>query len=177
MKTIQRNSRFWTAAGAAFSLLWFVNASASTVEPVAVPDGADTHATHQHHAGASPGLTLDDGRKWVTDEPLRHAMTNIRNAIDASLRDIHEERLSVAGYAALSSKINDEVGYMVRNCKLAPKADAQLHLIIASLLEGAEAMEGKVKNRQRQDGAIMTIDALESYAAYFDDPGWKPISH
>ena len=51
MKTIQRNSRFWTAAGAAFSLLWFVNASASTVEPVAVPDGADTHATHQHHAG------------------------------------------------------------------------------------------------------------------------------
>lgn len=177
MKTMQRNSRFWTAAGAAFFLLWFVNASASTVEPVAAPNDTDKHVTHQHHAGASSGLTLDEGRKWATDEPLRHAMTNIRNAIDASLGDIHEDKLSVTGYAALSSRINDEVAYMVRNCKLAPKADAQLHLIIASLLEGAETMEGKVKNRQRQDGAITTIDALESYAAYFDDPGWKPISH
>ena len=174
---MQRNFQFWIIASIVFGLLGLVTTSASALEPVVTTDGASKHAAHQHHAGASPGLTLDDGRKWATDEPLRHAMANIRNALDVSLNDIHEDKLSVVGYVALSSKITDEVGYMVRNCKLAPKADAQLHLIIASLLEGAEAMEGKVKNRQRQDGAIMTIDALESYAAYFDDPGWKPISH
>jgi hypothetical protein len=66
---------------------------------------------------------------------------------------------------------------MVNNCKLEPKADAQLHLIIAEILEGVEAMEGKVKNLKRQDGAVKVIGALENYGTYFDDPSWNPIKH
>jgi hypothetical protein len=133
---------------------------------------------HSHdHAAAPARLSLDAGRKWATDEPLRKAMTKVRNAMDQSLQPIHQGKFSAARYAALAKTINGEVSYMVSNCKLEPKADAQLHLIVAELLAGAEAMEGKSKNIKRQDGALKILGALENYGGYFDDPTWKPIAH
>ncbi|MBA3902627.1 MAG: hypothetical protein C0522_02975 [Rhodocyclaceae bacterium] len=133
---------------------------------------------YEHDHGAAPAkLTLNDGKKWLTDEPLRQAMKNIRNAMDASLHDIHEGKLSSAKYSALAKKVNDEVGYMVSNCKLEPKADAQLHLVIADLLEGVEAMEGKAGKVRRQSGAAKVLGALEKYGSHFDHQGWQPVKH
>ena len=144
----------------------------------AAPVFAAEPVGHGHdHAGAPAKLSLDAGKKWASDEPLRKAMTNIRNAMDESLHAIHEGKLPAAKYGALAAKVNGEVGYMVSNCKLEPKADAQLHLIIAEILEGAEAMEGKLKKVKRQNGAVKVLGALEKYATYFDDPSWKPIKH
>ncbi len=133
---------------------------------------------HGHdHPGVPVKLSLDDGKKWASDEPLRKAMTNIRNTMEESLHATHEGKLSVTKYGALAKKVNGEVDYMVSNCKLEPNADAQLHLIIAEILEGVEAMEGKVKTLKRQDGAVKVIGALENYGTYFDDPTWKAIKH
>lgn len=131
---------------------------------------------HAHHGGAAK-LALDNGKKWAIDEPLRKAMGNIRDAIAASLDSIHNGKFSDAEYAGLAKKINGEVEYMVGNCKLNPKADAQLHLLIADILAGIEAMEGKRKKIERPDGAVKVIGALEKYPAYFDDSGWKPLKH
>ncbi len=144
------------------------------------PTFAGSPAEHDHghdHAGAPGVLTLDAGRKWATDEPLRKAMANIRGAMNASLHAIHEGKLPAAKYGVLAKKVHGEVGNMVSSCKLEPKADAQLHLIIAELLEGAETMAAKAKQAKRQDGAIKVLGALEHYGTYFDDPAWKPIKH
>jgi hypothetical protein len=108
---------------------------------------------------------------------LRKAMSNVRSAMTKSLHAIDEGKFSPAKYDALARKINDEVAYMVSNCKLEPKADAQLHLIIADLLEGAEVMQGKVKAAKRHDGAVKVVGALQNYGSYFDDPTWQPIKH
>jgi len=144
----------------------------------AAPALAAGPAAHGHdHAAAPAKPSLDAGRKWASDEPLRKAMANIRNAMGEALPAIHEGRQPASRYAELAKMINGEVGYMVSNCKLEPKADAQLHLIIAQILEGAEAMDGKLKKVKRENGAVKVIGALENYAAYFDDPGWKPIKH
>lgn len=144
----------------------------------AVPVFAAEAVDHGHdHAGAPTKLSLDAGKKWASDAPLRKAMANVRNAMDQSLDAIHGGKLSAAGYGALAGKINGEVAYMVSNCKLEPKADAQLHTIIGTMLEGVEVMEGKVKKVKRQDGAVKVIGALENYGTYFDDPSWKPIKH
>jgi hypothetical protein len=77
----------------------------------------------------------------------------------------------------LASKVEAEVANIVSNCKLEPKADAQLHLIVADLLAGSEQMAGKVKKAKREDGAVKVIGALEKYATYFDDPQFRPIAH
>ena len=65
----------------------------------------------------------------------------------------------------------------VSTCKLEPKADAQLHLVIADILQGVEAMEGKAKKMKRQAGALKVAGALEKYNSYFDHPGWQPLKH
>ncbi len=147
---------------------------------IAATSTAATGLSHEHGA-ATATLQLDAGKKWETDGALRQAMGNIRQSMAASLHEIHKNKLSKKGYAALAHKIESEVGEIVANCKLAPKADAQLHLIVAELLEGAEQMAGKAqsvkKKNGRQNGAVQVIGALEKYATYFDDVGFKPIAH
>jgi len=143
---------------------------------VASPALAGDAHRHDAHA-AAPVLVLDEGRKWPTDQALRDAMTVIRNAIDASLHDIHRNRLSNARYGALAATVDARVAYIVANCKLAPAADAQLHLVIADLLDGAAAMAGKRKDAGRRQGAAKVVSALQNYGNYFDHPGWQPIDH
>lgn len=143
---------------------------------VAATNTIATNPAHEHPASAVT-LQLDAGKKWQTDVALRQAMSNIRRAMDAALNDIHANRLSAKGYGVLAKKIEHEVGNVVANCKLETKADAQLHLIIAELLDGAAQMAGKASQVKRQDGAVWVIGAMEKYGAYFDDAGFKPISH
>lgn len=134
--------------------------------------------THTHGPGTGVhGLTLNAGQKWATDEHLRKAMGRIRGGMNPSIQDIHRGRLAAPKYAALAKLANDEVGYIVANCKLEPKADAQLHMLIAEILEGADAMAGKSKQVTRQQGAAKVIGALENYGTYFNDPNWKPLAH
>lgn len=139
--------------------------------------GAAEHDHKHGHADASATLTLNDGRKWPTDEPLRKGMKNIRDLMQASLHDIHEGKLTDAGYNELAKKVNGEVNTIVAGCKLEPKADAQLHTVIGEVLAGAEMMEGKSKKAKRQDGAISVINALDKYGTYFEHPGWKQVEH
>lgn len=129
---------------------------------------------HQHAAGAVK-LTLDNGKKWATDEPLRQGMDHIRTAMQASLHQIHNDKLSPAKYNDLANKVSTEVGGIVAQCKLEPKADAQLHLVVADLLEGVETMQGKTKTVKRQAGAVKVLAALGNYGNHFDHPNWQPI--
>lgn len=141
---------------------------------------AADHSAHKpahDHAAAPTGMLLNEGKKWETDEALRKGMENIRSAMDASLHPIHEGKLSNAGYAALAKKLNDELAGIVTHCKLEAKADAQLHLVVADLAEGIEAMEGKSKKMKRQSGAVKVIGALEKYGSHFDHPDWQAIKH
>lgn len=140
------------------------------------PSLAVSNAAHDH-GGAATTLEMNAGKKWETDAALRKAMSEIRQTVAGSLHAIHENRLPVAGYGKLASKVEGAVGEIVANCKLEPKADAQLHLIVADLLAGAEQMAGKGKTAQRRNGAVKVIGALEKYGAYFDDPGFRPITH
>lgn len=133
---------------------------------------------HRHEPGARPStLKLKDGKKWVTDAPLRKGMENIRAAMTAALPAIHANKLSSAKYTELATKVSSEVAGIVASCKLDPQADAQLHLIIADMLSWVEAMQGKTKTAARQTSAVKILGALEKYDAYFDHPGWKPLTH
>jgi hypothetical protein len=135
------------------------------------PACAADHA-HEHDAHGATALKLDNGQKWKTDAPLRQGMSNIRAAVQQHLHAIHENRLKAANYQALAKRTNTQIAFMVTNCKLAPDADAQLHLIITELGAAAEAMAGKDKAQSRQKGALQLVHALETYGEFFDHPGW-----
>lgn len=139
----------------------------------AAENGMHTH----EHGKNSAKPTLNNGKKWETDAALRRGMQNIRTTMQASLPEIHEGKLSNTQYDEIARKISDEVGYVVANCKLEPQADAQLHLVIADIMDGVDVMRGKVAQAKRQAGAVQVLDALDKYATYFHHPGWTPIRH
>lgn len=136
---------------------------------------AGAKAEHDHHAAAPARLSLDHGKKWGTDEALRTGMERIRNAVEPQLAAAHAGKLSPADYAALAGKVENEVAGIVGNCKLEPKADAMLHLVIADLGAGTDAMAGKAKKAKPEQGLVKVASAVNNYGRYFDHPGFKPI--
>ena len=127
------------------------------------------------HAAASAALELNQGVKWQTDQPLRKGMSNMRAALAKDLKAVHANKASDAQYEALAAKLTGEVAYVVQNCKLEPKADAELHKVIGELLAAAEAMQGKEAGVARRDGAVRAVRALNAYGKHFDHPGWRNL--
>lgn len=134
-------------------------------------------AGHDHHEhGAAPQkIELNAGKKWSTDEPLRKGMGTIRDQVAAALPQAHAGNLSPAQYEQLGQDINTQIGYIVQNCKLDPKADAQLHVIIAELTQGVDALEGRQPDKDRALGVVKAAQAVNTYGKYFDHAGWKPV--
>jgi hypothetical protein len=145
----------------------------------ATPGIALAQHEHQQHAmhgsgGAVTQLQLKDGQKWQTDASLRSGMASIRAAFDADHPSIHTGKQTDAQYAALAAHIDQQVKSIVANCRLPAEADANLHLVIADLLQGVSLMRGEDPQRSRHDGAALVHGALNAYGQYFDDPAWKP---
>lgn len=146
-------------------LVAFALAAASNIQAA--------EAQHHHHGAGEPAkLQLNAGKKWATDEHLRLAMNDINQAMSNALPAIHKNQFSNQDYQDLAATVSAKVGYAVAHCKLEPKADAMLHLVIADLMAGAEIMEGK-SVQARHDGAVRVLEALKSYGKYFQHPGWK----
>ncbi|MCC6219603.1 MAG: hypothetical protein IT505_08890 [Aquabacterium sp.] len=133
---------------------------------------------HDHGHGASTAaLQLNAGQKWATDAPLRAGVGEISRAMAASLPAIHANKMSAKAYSRLAKQVQGAVAQIVAQCKLPPAADAQLHIVIADLLVGADQMAGKVKEASRVDGAVKVIGALNAYGQHFDDPDFHAIEH
>lgn len=139
------------------------------------PAFAANDAQEHGHGAQEAKLVLDHGKKWQTDEPLRQGMASIRGAVAKDVKAIHANKLTPRQYEALAAKVNAEVAGIVQNCKLSPEADAQLHIVVAELMAGAEAMQGKEKGVTRRAGAERVAKALNAYGEHFDHAGWKRI--
>jgi hypothetical protein len=128
--------------------------------------------THAHDAAAPARLALDHGRKWPTDAALRAGMENIRKRVVPQLA---RGEANDAEQAKLAAQIERELGTIVAQCKLAPEADAMLHLVIADIGTGVDAMRGKDPAHTPAEGLRHVAHALDQYARHFDHPGFKPI--
>ena len=149
--------------------------AASFAFAVAGPASAAADVHSQESAGLR-ALKLNAGKKWETDAPLRKGMSEIRDAFARDKDAIHAGKMSAQRYAALAKTIDTQVAYMVANCKLPPEADAQLHLIIAELMQASSAMQGKDKKVPARAGAEKAAAAIAAYGRHFDHPGWKPLA-
>lgn len=132
------------------------------------PAAHDQHADHAQHAEHA-AMQLDDGKRWATDAALREGMQQIRGAYEAT-------QAAGAGHAeaaALAPAINEAIAHMVQNCKLQPKADATLHVLLGELGAAAATL---ANNPHAEDALADVKQALERYPQYFDHPGW-PAAH
>ncbi len=131
--------------------------------------------THSHDATAPAKMSLNQGHKWATDDALRSGMAKIRQLVEPILASAQAGKLSSAQYAALAAQVEAEVGGIVANCKLEPKADAVLHIVIGEIGAGTDAMAGKTPQLRPAQGLVHVAKAVNDYAGHFDHPGFKPI--
>ncbi|MBF0439073.1 MAG: hypothetical protein HQL93_08120 [Magnetococcales bacterium] len=131
---------------------------------------------HEHNGPTrtESGLTLNNGKPWQTDAPLRKGMEGIQRDIKESLPRIHAGTFTAKQYVALAKKMHNHINYIFKNCKLPKEADAQLHLVLAEVVQGQEAMEA---HNGQSSGAAMIVHALDLYGRHFDHAGWKPLAH
>ncbi len=132
-------------------------------------------ATHAHDGASEHELSLNQGRKWATDDALRTGMGRIRGLVEPRLAAAHAGKLGAAQYRELATQVETEVGGIVAHCKLEPAADAMLHLVIADLAAGTEAMAGKNARLRPAQGLVHLAQAVNAYGSHFDHPGFKPI--
>lgn len=128
-----------------------------------------------HHGKAEQKLELNAGKKWVTDDALRKGMTSLRTSIATALPAAHTGKATAADYEALGKEMGAQVGYIVQNCKLEPKADAQLHILIEQIVGAIDTVEGKGREKKRALGVVHAAQALNTYGKYFDHAGWQSI--
>lgn len=126
---------------------------------------------HEHHGAhgeaAAPQLVLNKGAKWQTDEALRTGMQRVRQAVERHAGHAHS--IAPDKGAKLAADVQGGVAYMVENCKLAPEADAVLHVLIADMLKGADLLANP---HHANEGLALVHGALEKYPAYFQHDGW-----
>lgn len=146
-------------------VLFVLAAPLAAVQPAAAQD---------QHEGGAHALQLDNGKKWTTDAPLRQGMGAIRDAVAADHQAIHTNKATAAQYKALAGKVDGQIAYIVKNCKLPPEADAQLHMILADIIAGSDLMKGTVQAKRRE-GAVKVVGALQTYPQYFDHPAWRAL--
>jgi hypothetical protein len=147
----------------------FASAAIGMAPPVAAAE------SHDHHHEVAPAtLQLDQGRKWATDAPLRQGMAAMRADLARKLHAIHKGTLSREDYAVLGKSIEAQIGAIVSQCKLEPKADAMLHIVIGELAGASDVMQGKAPGNPAE-AAHRAVAGLNNYGKYFAHPGWAAI--
>lgn len=132
--------------------------------------GGHSHGHDDHEASA---LTLNAGQGWDTDAALRTGMQRIRDAAGRVLAAPAAGPISKDDAKQFSTTVQESVEYLVKNCKLEPKADAALHVLITDLMTGAASL---VENPASAEAVGSIRRALERYPEHFDHPGWKSVT-
>lgn len=127
---------------------------------------------HEHGHDAASDLVLNGDKRWDTDAPLRNGMQRLRDAVALTSDASPPRSVTTEAAKTLSTAIGDQVAYITTNCKLAPKADSALHVLLVELLDGAKAMSA---DPNALDGLPRILKALGQYPQYFDHQGWQPL--
>jgi hypothetical protein len=137
----------------------------------ALAHGQEQEHQREHHPGnvQHPTLTLNKGKKWPTDVPLREGMSNIRRISQEAA-----SKTTAADHQLAASHMNEEIQKIFKNCKLPPKAHAMLHIILADIISDIETLKDPKGNTNEAYADISR--ALVLYGQYFDHLGWPVAS-
>lgn len=117
------------------------------------------------NSGPAPAQEDAASARYPTDGPLREGMRNIRAAVEG-LGRYEAGGASEKDAVRLAGEIEQNVRFIIANCKLAPEADAALHAIIVPLMQNA----GTLRNAPtRRDAIVAMRRALRDYERQFDD--------
>jgi hypothetical protein len=130
----------------------------------------DTHRAHDTDGAAV--AARPDGQRWPTAEPLRVGMSRIQIAVEHAAAEGHP--LPRDSARRLAGVVEENVAYIVKNCRLPPEPDAALHVLIGRLMTAAGQLEAANVSPQAPVDELSAI--LRDYRGAFDDPPSVPIT-
>ncbi len=104
------------------------------------PALAATSLSHHGHGEGAVQLSFGNRAKWQTDEALRRGMTAVRAQMVEVPDRVHHGWYGAEEYAALAGRVEEHVDDVVKNCHRPGDADAQLHVVLAEIIDGIEEM-------------------------------------
>lgn len=139
---------------------------------------AQTDHAHHHDHAVTP-LALNQGQKWPIDDSLHIGMSQIKAVVEKNLNEIHHKTMTAQQYAKLAKKLQSQLDYLFKHCNLPAEADAQLHILLAEIMQGSNKMNSHKMSASEnaRDGAIQVIKALSRYPKYFNDSQWQGLQH
>lgn len=130
----------------------------------------DAHAAPEHAATGLAALHRDAlDQPWATDAALRRNMARLRAAVAQAPAD-----MDAAAAARVADAVDRAIADLVAQCRLAPEADAVLHILLGEFAAAAQALRA---DAQAAAGRPRLLAALNAYPQYFDDPGFTPLPH
>lgn len=121
---------------------------------------------HSHsHEGHNTQMVLNEGKKWQSDQTLKVNMAALEEKFDSVHKLFETKKVKSSDYKMLAKQIGDSTSQIVKNCKLEPKADATLHVVLGKLLAAQE----NLKNPKKRIVALREIhESLNLYHEYFE---------
>lgn len=120
---------------------------------------------HRHAAHATDVATQSPA-VFPADAQLRVAMDRVRNAVEAFEHARHGH-MGPEQVRALTDHLDAQVTRVFKECRLEPRADASMHVILATIAKASRAMRAK-------PGDFTPVAAMEralaDYARMFNDP-------
>jgi hypothetical protein len=153
----------------AMTLASSLSLAVMAIAPSHAAEEASEEHEHHHESHATSELSLNAGKKWQTDAPLRESMQSINDAVLNAVPAFEDKTLTKQDAEKLAKHIDEQVAFIVDNCKLEAEADAVLHLLIGELLSGASALAVDPLSKK---GLPDIVRALLAYPLYFDHPDW-----
>ncbi|MBF0416954.1 MAG: hypothetical protein HQL86_01735 [Magnetococcales bacterium] len=127
-------------------------------------------AESRQHDHPTETLSLDHGKKWSVDDPLRQSMDAIRSS---TVRAFTLPQKDTLGH--LAKTIQMETDNIIRQCRLPPTADATLHVFLAKLLEHGPKLTFASSPGESKQNLMAIVETLNHYGHYFDHPDWRDI--
>ena len=121
------------------------------------------HQAEQHQASADV-LSLDNGNKWLLDEPTRLHVGNMEKA----LQDPAGSSADMKYYITLSDFLKENIGKLTADCSMTGQSHEELHKWLIPYIEKTKEFSA-AKNPEEAAAALSNLqESMNEFHRYFE---------
>ena len=128
----------------------------------------ETEAAHGHsdvEQTPADGLTLNNGSKWEADESTRLHAANLNALVDAFDK---KENSDVESYHVFAAAMQEELGGLVKDCKMKGVDHDALHLWLEPVMKGVNDIKETPVAEEGKHIAEQLTTNVQKFNQYFE---------
>ncbi|MDH5718677.1 MAG: hypothetical protein OEZ22_13715 [Spirochaetia bacterium] len=120
------------------------------------------HSGHSHSHGELFEVTLDNGKKWQTDENTKKNLSQINNAVKDFIGK--KDTLQIEDLSSLHENLSISVETTLKECKMESRACEELEKYFSQIIVSIN----KFKNNDINE-AVKALDEIDKHLVSFND--------